>query len=72
VNHLHALELRRSHEFTRLAAAKTVKERELRSVWIAQVGREIVGERAFLGLSEEVGVDLSDDELLAELVEVTP
>ena len=31
--------------------------------------REIVGERAFLGLDVEVGADMSDDELLAGLLE---
>ena len=40
-SHLDALQLRLSHERSYLAAAKSDGERELRSVWIAQIEREI-------------------------------
>jgi hypothetical protein len=56
-SHLDALELRLSHERSRLANAKTAGERELRSVWIAQIEKEIGAELP----------EISDDELLAEL-----
>ncbi|HXJ39712.1 MAG TPA: hypothetical protein VNH18_10570 [Bryobacteraceae bacterium] len=69
MNHLHALELRLSHERERLAQAKTARERELRAVWVAQIEREIAGERKFLGLPEsEADATVSDDELLAQLL----
>ena len=65
LSHLFALELSLSHERGRLARARSVGERELRSVWVAQIEREIASERRFLGLGEPT--ELSDDELLAEL-----
>ncbi len=67
-SHLDALELRLSHERGYLAAAKTAGERELRTVWISQIEKEIRQERDALGL---VGAecDLTDDELLAELLD---
>ena len=66
--HLDALSLRLSHERSRLNAAKTDAERQLRTVWVDQLEREIAGERQFLGLPHETLMDdLSDDELLAEL-----
>jgi hypothetical protein len=68
--HLHALELRRSHERDRLARAATGKERDLRRVWLAQIEREIEDERAHLGLpAADVGAggESSVDELFAEL-----
>jgi hypothetical protein len=55
---------------TRLAVAKKTKEIELRKVWIVQIEKEIAHEKAFIGfedLSPEI-TDLSDDDLLAELL----
>ncbi len=68
MTHLNALEIRLSHERVYLAQAKTARERELRTVWIAQIEREIAGERKFLKLETEEPVNLTDDELLAELM----
>lgn len=66
--HLAALELGLSHERARLAQAKTVRERELRTVWIAQREREIAAEKAFLGIAPDDPTDqMTDDELLAAL-----
>lgn len=59
-NHLNALRLRLSNEMNYLANAKTAAERELRKVWIAQIEKEIG--------HEEPEVEMSDDELLAELL----
>jgi hypothetical protein len=67
-SHLNALELRLSHERNYLAKAKTDKERALRKVWIAQIEKEIAGERKFLGKKKDPDVDMSDDELLAALL----
>jgi hypothetical protein len=66
--HLKALNLRLSHARSRLNAARTDAERQLRTVWVDQLEREVAGERQFLGLPQETLVDdLSDDDLLAEL-----
>ncbi|WP_457928342.1 hypothetical protein [Bosea thiooxidans] len=65
MTHLNALELRLSNERGYLARAKTEGERELRRVWIAQIEKEIAGERAFVAKQD----DMSDDELLAELLQ---
>lgn len=67
--HLNALNLNRSHERMRLHLATNPKEREMRTVWIAGLDREIAGERAFLGLPPETAIDLDDDALLRELTE---
>lgn len=61
--HLDALNLRLSNERIRLANAKTQQERELRTVWISQIEKEIGHENQFSG------VELSDDELLWELAQ---
>lgn len=66
-SHLNALELRLSHERERLAAEKRADRRKLRAVWVAQIEREIESERRFLGLNNEAVIEMSDDELLAEL-----
>lgn len=67
-SHLDALELRLSHEREYLRSATRESERALRRVWIQQIEREIEGEKRFLKIRESaVPVDLSDDELLAEL-----
>lgn len=62
MTHLDALELRLSNERVRLSQAKTKGEQELRKVWIAQMEREIAGERKFL-----VENTMSDDEIMAAL-----
>lgn len=62
-SHLNALETRLSHERVRYEADRS----ELRKVWIAQIEREIAGERKFLGLPETEFGEMSDDELLAAL-----
>jgi hypothetical protein len=68
--HLVALHTRLSHERGYLAKAKTASERELRSVWISQIEKEITAERVFLGMPpDEPLEDVSDDELLAALLD---
>jgi hypothetical protein len=66
-DHLDALRLRLSHEREYLAAAKTDNERQLRNVWIDQIEREIADELILLGHHDIDDLDMSDDELLAEL-----
>ncbi|MCY9738183.1 hypothetical protein M5X17_31310 [Paenibacillus alvei] len=67
-SHLDALNVRLSHERSYLSEAKTEQERELRNVWIAQIEKEITIEKKFLGVEEDVGIDIvGDDELLNEL-----
>lgn len=66
MTHLDALELRLSHERARLAAAKSKGEREIRTVWVRGIEKEIADERKRLGLTNELP-EVSDDELLAEL-----
>lgn len=58
--HLNALELSLSHERARPKSA-------IRSVWIAQIEKEIVGEKKFLGIVDTPSTDVSVDELFAEL-----
>jgi hypothetical protein len=65
--HLAALETRLSHEKARLGAAKTARECAMRCVWVKRIEKEIADERAFLGLYETPFMEMSDDELLAEL-----
>ena len=69
--HLHALELRRSHERERLNRAATEQERALRRTWLAQIERELEAERLLLGLAVAdgggTGAGLSVDELFAAL-----
>lgn len=62
--HLDALELALSHERVRLANAGSVAERELRSVWVCQIEKEIAHECVFLDIELK---PCSDDELLAKL-----
>jgi phosphosulfolactate phosphohydrolase-like enzyme len=59
MSHLDALNLRLSNERNRLATAKTVRERDMRKVWVAQIEKEI----AF----EVPEGQMTDDELLAAL-----
>ena len=65
--HLDALQTRLSHERARLAAARKPREIELRTVWIAQIEKEIAGEMDRLGGSVETLPDMTDDELLSAL-----
>lgn len=68
-SHLTALEIGLSHERARLAAARKAPEIALRTVWVAQYEKEIAGELKRLGLAEtEILPEMSDDELLAELM----
>lgn len=69
-SHLNALETHLSHERTRLANAKSEYEKRMRAVWLAQLEKEIAGEKVFLGIeeTEEAPLNLSDAELLAQLL----
>lgn len=60
--HIDALQLRLSHERVRLARATKSSEVAIRSVWVAQMEKELAHA---VGFSGEVG--MSDDELLAAL-----
>ena len=66
MEHLHILELRLSNERLRLAKAKTLSEINYRTVLIDQMNRELEHEKEFIGL-EQLN-NLTDDELLAELI----
>ena len=66
-SHLKALQLNLSNERSRIESAKTQQERELRAVWVRQLEREIEAERAFLGFLADPEINLTDEELLAEL-----
>lgn len=57
-----ALNLRLSNERMSLARAKTKAERDLRTVWVAQIEKEIACEVEFFP-----EVELTDEELLAAL-----
>ena len=67
--HLFALMARRSHDLDRIDAAIKGQNRTLRTVWLAQIEKEIDCEHAFLGIApiDAVTSAMSDDELLAEL-----
>lgn len=61
LTHLNALQLRLSHERARPQSA-------IRAVWIAQIEKEIAGEMKFLGIAQAPALEISDDELMAELM----
>jgi len=65
-SHLDALRVRLSHERVYLANAKKDGERALRTVWVAQIEKEISAELAFLGMVED-DAEMTDAELLAAL-----
>ena len=66
--HLDALQIRRSHELSRLNAARTEGERELRRVWLAGIDKEIASELKFLDLGDALfEPEMTDDEILAAL-----
>lgn len=67
-SHLVALHEGLHRERARLASARTDRERALRSVYVAQREREIAGEMAFLGIDAAPLPDMSDNELLRELL----
>ena len=69
LSHLHALELRLFNEKHRLQKAKTKSEKELRTVWVAQIEKEIFDELKILGLPaiDSDTKNLSDSDLLADL-----
>lgn len=69
--HLDALRLRLSNERERVATARSAKEIELRKVWIRQIENEIAQEENRLHINAP-DADMSDDQLLAELVGETP
>jgi hypothetical protein len=70
--HYNALAFRLANERVRLAESKTVREKEMRTVFVQGIEKEIAGELRFL---ESIGVelpmgnhsDLLDDVLLSEL-----
>lgn len=70
LSHLDAIIQRLSHEQERLNNAKTPHEREMRTVWLAGIKKELASEYKFLGIEpltmEEIL--MSDDELFAELM----
>jgi hypothetical protein len=68
-NHLVALQSRLSREKARLAAARSPKEIQTRTVWVAQAEREVAAELRFLGLPDApVNIDeILDDDIFAEL-----
>ena len=66
-SHLNALRLRLSNERIRLDNEKTESGKALRGVWVAQIEKEIEGEKRFLGIVETDESTLTDAELLAAL-----
>lgn len=66
MNHLNTLQLLLSNERIRLANAKNKQERELRSVWVKQLEKEVAfEEKHFAECNAEC--NMTDDELLAAL-----
>lgn len=71
--HLHSLELRLSNERMRLSEATSQSEKDMRSVWVKQLEKEIQGEIEFLAskgivVSKVTIKDQDADELLKELL----
>ena len=71
--HLHSLELRLSNERMRLSEATSQSEKDLRSVWVKQLEKEIQGEIEFLaskGITVQKATikDFDADALLKELL----
>lgn len=65
MDRLDAMRLRLSHERARRDNAKSPQERQLRSVWVTQIEKEIETELKFLGKDDTD--TMSDEELLREL-----
>lgn len=68
-SHLDALNVRLSHERSRLDNAKTEQEKETRKVWVAQIEKEIAVEKERLNVKDVEVNRISDDDLLKELGE---
>ena len=70
-SHLNAIQIRLSNERAALFTAISQSEVALRKVWIAQIERELAAEREFIAMRKEwfkiAKIELSDDELLAQL-----
>ena len=67
-SHLDAIQARLHREATRLASAKTDRERAFRQREVTAAERELAAEYRFLGIAPPSLDDiLTDDELLAEL-----
>ena len=67
-SHLDALTAGLHAETQRLSTSRSPAETALRTVWVAQIEKEIAAEYAFLGIvPSTLDGALSDDELLAEL-----
>lgn len=71
-SHLDAILFRLSNERARLSQATSLKEIEMRKVWVAGIEQELANEYKFLGIKPqtlaEVLSEISDDELLLELM----
>ena len=67
MTHLDFLSLALSNERMRLAKATKPHEIELRTVWVAQLQREVDSVLVAMNKTPMQACDLSDDELLAEL-----
>ena len=66
--HLDALESALCRERARLSAATADAEIALRTAWVAQLEREVAGERKFLALpADPAEAPMTDAELLAKL-----
>ena len=67
-SHLNALQHGLHREQERLKAATNAQEIALRSVWVRQLEKEVADEYAFLGIEPQPVDDLSDADILAELM----
>ena len=69
ISHLNALEANLFKAKVQLKRATKAGEIALRTVWVAQLEKEVAGERKFLGLlnSDSNEPKMTDDELLAAL-----
>ena len=67
-SHLHAIQERLFRETQRLRCATTEAERAFRHRQVSQAEIEEAAEYRFLGIEPATVAELSDDELLAELI----
>lgn len=67
-SHLLALDLRLSNERIRLASSKTARESAYRKISVAQIEKEIAGEKKFLNIPESINA-IIDDDLLLEILQ---
>ena len=67
LSHYDAIRTRLAHEQARLNSAITAREIKYRTVLVAQIQRELTEEEKLIGIGSVPDVNLSDDELLAEL-----